>query len=108
MCVSVSVCVCVCVSECQRVSRYSVFADLLPDLLEAVQDGDAGDAVDLAQGVQADRVQLLLAGYLGVLYDGSGRVVHYHHRLVTLPERERERERRQRNFTESKEEKFLL
>ena len=65
---------------------------LLPDLLEAVQDGHTGDAVDLAERVEADGVKLVLAGHLGILDDGTGRMVHDHHRLVALRERERERE----------------
>ena len=42
---------------------------LLSDFLEAVEDRYTGDAVYLAQRVQTHRVEMLLAGYLGVLYD---------------------------------------
>ncbi len=45
---------------------------LLSDLLEAVQYGDTGDAVDLAEGVQTHGEQLVLAGYPRVLDDGTG------------------------------------
>ena len=64
---------------------------LLSYLLEAVQHRDAGDAVDLAEGVQADRVEVLLPSYLCILYDGCGRVVDYHHSMVTLGGRGGER-----------------
>ena len=57
---------------------------LLPDLLEAVEDGHTRDAVDLAERVEADGVQLELAGHLGILDDGTGQVVDNHHRLVVL------------------------
>ena len=40
----------------------------------------------LAEGVEAHRVEVLLASYLGILDDGSGRVVDYHHGMVTLYE----------------------
>ena len=59
-------------------------ADLLPYLLEAVQDRDTGNTVYLAEGVEAHRVEVLLASYLGILDDGSGRMVDYHHGMVTL------------------------
>lgn len=40
----------------------------------------------LAEGVETHRVEVLLASYLGILDDGSGRVVDYHHCMVTLYE----------------------
>ena len=53
-------------------TTYSVIVgpDLLSDFLEAVEDGYTGDAVYLAQRVQTHGVEMLLASYLGVLYDG--------------------------------------
>lgn len=38
--------------------------DLLPDLLEAVHDGDARDRVDSMEGVEAHARQVVLARYL--------------------------------------------
>ena len=45
---------------------------LLSNLLEAVQHGYTGDAVDLTEKIEAHRVKVLLAGYLSILDDGSG------------------------------------
>lgn len=61
-------------------------ADLLPYLLEAVQHRHAGNTVYLTEGVQTHRVEVLLAGYLGILDDGSSWMVDYHHGMVTLYE----------------------
>ena len=53
-------------------------------LLEAVENRYTGDAVDLAQRVQADGIEMVLPSYPGILDDSTGRVVHYHHSLVVL------------------------
>ena len=44
--------------------------DLLPDLLEAVDDGDAGDCVDSGERLQAHPCQVVLAGDLAKVDDG--------------------------------------
>ena len=63
---------------------FSVSTYLLSYLLEAVEDRYTGDAVDLAQRVQADGIEVVLPCYPGVLDDSTGRVVYYHHSLVVL------------------------
>ena len=62
----------------------SISAHLLSYLLETVQHRDTRDTVDLAERVETDGVQVMFAGYLSILDDGSGRVVNYHHGMVTL------------------------
>ena len=57
---------------------------LLPNLLETVQHRHTGDAVNLAERVKADWVEVLLPSNPGILDYGTGRVVHYHHSLVVL------------------------
>ena len=73
--------------KCPNLNRYSSFTtktDLLSYLLEAVQDRYAGDAVNLAERIQTDWIEMVLPGYPGILDDGTGRVMHNHHGLVVL------------------------
>ena len=44
--------------------------DLLPDLLEAVDDGDAGDGIDSGERLQAHPGQVVFAGDLAKVDDG--------------------------------------
>ncbi len=52
---------------------------MLPDLLEAVDDGHAGDGVDPREGLETDAGQVVLARDLAEVDDGLGRRVHAQH-----------------------------
>lgn len=54
---------------------------MLANLLEAVDDGHAGDAVDAGQRVEADGGEIVLARHLAKVDDGLGRGVDAQHRL---------------------------
>ena len=60
------------------------WTNLLSYFLEAVEHGYTWDAVDLAERVEADWIEMMLAGNPGILDDGAGRVVNYYHGLVVL------------------------
>ena len=80
----------------------------MSDFLEAVEDRNTGNVMDLTQRVQTHRVQKLTTSYLSILDNGRGRMMDYYHGMVTLVKekggrergreggRERERERKEK------------
>jgi hypothetical protein len=58
-------------------------ANLLPDLLEAVDDRDTGYGVDPREGLETNRGQVVLARDLAEVNDGLRRRVHAQHAVAT-------------------------
>ncbi len=55
----------------------------MPDLLEAVDDRDAGDGVDPREGLETNRGQVVLTRDFAEVNDGLRRRVHAQHAVAT-------------------------
>ena len=65
-----------------KINKTKRTTHLLPDLLEAVDDGHGGDGVDLGEGLEAHLGEVVFARNLAKVDDGLRRGVHAQHAVV--------------------------